>query len=291
MLYPKSVIACLAGAALLNGCTSDSADQLYPTNDEAAQVIYDQQLKTIIEDKCISCHLYHLEGANRYDSFDKTKSSIGQMVERITATSNIVMPPAESSQLTEDEKLVFQEFLDVLNSDGGVPPAPVPGSLGKVQVNWTAYKYADSLQRSGVGGSFDSISYTLNTEASGTIDILQDATVTIATASVNIDGNDGLRTTNVKDNFFSVFSPKIEGRVISYSDTEARIRFSMNAIEREIPFQLQVVSDTLKLKGTIPDMNVFGWKRAYEMLELVCGEFHENKVWPDIELEASILLE
>ena len=86
MPYFKSVISCLAGIVLLNGCTSDSADQLYPTNDDAALVIYDQQLKTIIEDKCISCHLYHLEGANRYDSFDKTKSSIGQMVERITAS-------------------------------------------------------------------------------------------------------------------------------------------------------------------------------------------------------------
>ncbi|KAA1243541.1 hypothetical protein [Aquimarina sp. RZ0] len=276
-----SVILVLFFTAI--SCISESADNLFPTNDVEANIVYETELKSVIESKCISCHSYHLEGSNRYDTFDKTKSSIGQMLERINAVSNIVMPPDESPQLTEGEKLIFQEFFDVLNN--GSEPVVLPFKL-----TWTAYKYAIFEERGGVSGTFEDIQYVLNQEYEEPIDILKDAEIRINTASVNIDGLEGVRTMNVGTQFFPFFTSQIKGKVSSYTQDIAVISFEMNGIEQEVIFDVIIEEDILKLTGTIDDMSFFEWDEAYNQLETVCGEFHENMVWPDIDLEAEILL-
>ncbi len=272
---PSMVVVLL----LLTGCVSENAEELFPTNDVAATAIYDSSLKSIIENKCINCHVYHLEGTNRYDTYEKTKSSIGQMLERINATSNISMPPDESPQLTEEEKLVFLDFFNVLNSDDDSEDDD------EIKLTFTAYKYPIFEERVGVSGTFRNIQYQLNEDYTEPIHMLQDATVNIETSLIDLDGPEGLRTMNIKNHFFAFFSPSITGQVISYNETEAIISFTMNNNTHDVNFNVSIEDDKLVLKGTIDDLNLFNWTDAYDELEVVCGELHENKVWPDLDLE------
>ncbi len=268
----------------VTGCISENAEELFPTNDAEATLIYENSLKSIIENKCINCHNFHLEGSNRYDNFEKTKSSISQMLERINSNSNISMPPDESPQLSEDEKLVFQEFLAVLNSDGGEPPIEEE----KIILTFTAYKYPIFEERGGVSGTFRNIQYQFNQDYTEPLDMLKDADVRIITNSVDIDGEEGLRTMNVGKHFFAFFSPIIEGRVVSYNDTEAIISFTMNDNTQNVNLDVSIENNKLMLSGTIEDMNLFNWEDSYKELETVCGEFHMNKVWPDIDIKLEI---
>lgn len=282
MLYKRLIktIVSILFTFVIIGCTEDSAEKLYPTNDIEASAFYESNLKPIIQEKCISCHVYHLEGANRYDTYEKTKSSISQMIERINSNSNIVMPPADSAQLTDEEKQIFDEFINILNSNDN--------ETARVDVAWTAYKYIDFDSRGPVSGNFDSIDYTLNiTDIENPEDILRDAEILIDASSVNV-GDEPQRTGNVKL-FFSVFTSEISGKIIEYTDTKAIISFTMNGVSIDnISFDIVLEEDQLMLIGSIPDMNLFNWKDGYDALESVCGDFHENKVWQDIDIKAVI---
>lgn len=269
------------GLLVMTGCTSEQADVEYPVNDAAAQEYYTTTLKQVIDNKCISCHIYHIEGNNRYDTYEKTKSNIVQMVSRISSTSNTVMPPADAVQLTQEESESFQTFLALLSVNEEEVPA------ARIQIEWTAYKYPDYDNRAGVSGTFDEISYELNENAIAPIDLLDNAKVTVNTSSVNV-GNESERTTNV-GTFFSAFTPDIIGDVISYDNNEVTILFEMNGITATETFDVVVNEDSLVLSGSIPDMNIFDWQLGYDALNSVCGDYHENKVWEDIDVTIVIL--
>ena len=271
---------------LITSCTSEQADTLYPTNDAAALEFYNNTLQPVIETKCISCHLYHLEGSNRYDNFEKTKSNIVQMLDRVNATSNIVMPPADAVQLTDTEKEHFQQFIDLLNSDENTPEAIDQ----RIKINWTAYKFPDFNNRSGVSGTFDDLTYQLNEDFENPVDILKDAVVTVNTGSVNIGGRESLRSQNVLQ-FFTAFTPNIEGKVINYNKNTATIEFKMNDITQSLNFRVTTDNEKLTLTGKVPNMNSFNWQAGYDALEKVCGEYHDNKVWEDVDVVIEVLLE
>lgn len=272
---------------LIAGCKSESADLLYTTNDEEAKALYTSELQSIIEEKCISCHIYHLEGLNRYDSYDKTKAAISTIIQRVNAADNSIMPPADSAPLTTDEMDLFNEFLSVLNSKGTTNETDEP--ILPVQINWTAYKYP--INREGVGGTFDDVEYSFNTDYRNIVDLLNNATITINTSSVNVSNNEPLRTGNV-GMFFEYFTSEIIGTVISYSETEAIVEFEMNNITNEVSLSVSVSEDesTITLSGAIENMEVFNWQEGYNALEDVCGEFHEYVLWPDIDIEAIITI-
>jgi len=262
------------------GCTSDRADELYAVNDEAAQRFYVSTLKSVVDNKCISCHTYHLEGSNRYDTYEKLRSNIVQIIARINSQSNIVMPPKEATRLTVVEKDNFKDFLDLLNSDIEVKDTP------RVKIVWTAYKYPDFDNRVGVSGTFDELrEIVLNENFKTPIDILKN----VNTSSVNV-GNESERTGNVSS-FFKAFTPDIIGNVISYTKDEAVINFRMNTIEEQVTFNVILEENRIILKGKIPNMNSFNWKKAYDVLESVCGEYHQNKLWEDVDISIEILLE
>ena len=123
------------------------------------------------------------------------------------------------------------------------------------------------------------------------MDILQNADVRIITNSVDIDGEEGLRTMNVGNHFFAFFSPTIEGQVVNYTEAEATISFTMNDNTQNVNFDITIENNKLILRGTIEDMNLFNWEDSYKELETVCGEFHMDKVWPDVDLELEIPIE
>ena len=62
MSFDKVIIVftLLFSCLLFTNCTSESAEELYVSNDAAAKIVYNSKLKTIIGNKCISCHDYHL---------------------------------------------------------------------------------------------------------------------------------------------------------------------------------------------------------------------------------------
>ena len=280
MRYCKAIIILLICTAI--SCTTEQADSLYPVNDAQAQAFYTSTLKNVIDTKCISCHIYHVEGNNRYDNYEKTKSNIVQMVSRINSNSNTVMPPADATQLTEEEASYFQEFLDLLNADDDTPEP-------RVQIEWTAYKYPDYDNRAGVSGTFDTVTYTFNESGDTPVSILEDAIVTVDASSVNV-GNESERTQNVFT-FFAAFTPDILGTVTSFTDTTVTIDFEMNSITTTQVFDVTILSDRLVLTGSIPDLSIYNWDAGYDALEAVCGEYHENKLWEDVDVTINILLE
>ncbi|KAA5825719.1 YceI family protein [Algibacter amylolyticus] len=280
MRYNRIVfLIAIVQLCLFTSCTSNHADELYPSNDAEAKVYYETTLKSVIDNKCISCHLYHTEGANRYDSYEKSKSNISQMLERINATTNIVMPPADQEQLTEDEKNSFKTFLDILQSE---TPQGNP-----IKVTWTAYKYPDFDNRAGVSGTFNTvISYNLNSTAENLIDLLNGANVVIDASSVNV-GNEPERTQNVAS-FFNAFTAQISGTVDSYNNENAWVTFNMNGISQQVVLNVSLETNKIILDGTIPDLNVFNWENAYNVFNAICGEYHENKLWEDVKISIEI---
>ena len=279
----KLILIYLIGIFFNIGCVSESSDKLFPSNDAEARVVFDEQLSTILNAKCLSCHNFHSEGSSRYDSFDKTKSAISNIIKRINATDNAIMPPLGEAVLTTAEKQVFENFLSILNSE---PDVNVEAS--KCAIFWTAYKYEDFDTRVGVSGTFDEVFYNLNNNAEKTIDLLANANIIINTASVNIDDKEGVRTTNVKSAFFAFLEPTITGKVIEYNEKEAVVALSLNGINKQMVFDVTEKDDHLLLKGKIEDLGFFKWDQAFDELNKVCGEFHENKLWPDIDINVRI---
>jgi len=276
-------------AIVIVSCITDSADVSYPANDEVAEAIYNSELQSIIENKCISCHIYHLEGDIRYDTYAKTKSSISQMMERINSTSNTIMPPADSAQLTDAEIDVFNEFLIALTSDSGADE-DVEIEEEPVKINWTAYKYPNFYERAGVSGAFNNLEYSFNKEGESLVDILEDATITISASSVFVnDDVSGEKTINVGV-FFEYFTPSIIGKVISYSEAEADVLFEMNGVSESVTLYVEVLEDTNQviLSGNIPDLAVFNWEVAHDAFQVICGGYHEGKLWPDVAIKATV---
>ncbi|MEW7278204.1 hypothetical protein ABW636_06380 [Aquimarina sp. 2201CG1-2-11] len=272
--------------SIIVGCSSDTEEDLRGEEkiNKEAKIFYQNNLKSIIDTKCISCHEYHQIGSSRYDSYEKIKPVIHEILDRIETKSINMMPPADAKQLTMEEKLVFRQFLETLTSIAD------EDTDNKIQIKWTAYKYPDFDNRVSVSGNFDEISYTFNENYGDVpIDIIKDAEVIIKTETVNV-GNNEERSKNIR-HFFSFFTPTISGKVKKYNTESAYINFEMNGIEQEVIFAITINDSELLLKGVIPDMSFFNWQNAYDELNKICGEQHQNKLWNDIAIEVVIRLD
>ncbi len=271
--------------SIMIGCSNDSEEDL-KINEEPnkeAELFYQNNLKPIIESKCISCHTYHKVGASRYDSYQKTKPAIHEMLKRIEAKTINMMPPEEVTQLTIEEKQVFQRFLDKLNLEEEEVDR-------KINVQWTAFKYPDFNSRVSVSGNFDEMDYVFNEDyGEKPVDILKNAEVTIKAESVNVENNEE-RSKNIRY-FFSFFTTIIKGKITKYDIEKAHVNFEMNGIIKEVIFDISINDSELFLNGVIPDMNLFNWEKAYSKLNEVCGEYHQNKLWNDIAIEIKIRLD
>jgi len=278
---------------LIVSCRSETADVLFPANEQAVE-LYNNQISTILESKCISCHQGYHSGS--YGDYNATVASLSQIIERINANDNTIMPPSGEVALTAEELELFDQFLEYVNSDGG---GSVDNEVEEEEeevafaMSWTAYKYPDRFsanrEGAGVGGTFNEIEYSFNTNYSDIIDILDGATVNINTSSVNVADNEPLRTGNV-GLFFAAFTPDIVGTVTSYTETEVDIEFEMNGISEEVTFEVEVDEEEglITLSGSIETLEAFNWQAGYDAIQEVCGELHEGTLWPDVSLEAVI---
>jgi hypothetical protein len=205
------------------------------------------------------------------------------------ADANTLMPPRSAAVLTEAEKAVFRTFYEQLQE----PVArlqPIQNPDYQVVLTWTAYKFPDSVNRIGVSGTFDKIYINYKTtQAASIYDYLQDCEIIINTSTANI-GNDPVKNNNIRNHFFRFFTPVIHGQVLNVNEhtKKATVRFTLNGIAREVLFSIAEVNKDLIFTGTLPDINAFGAQPALNALQTVCGELHQNKVWPDISLRAEI---
>ena len=139
-------------------------------------------------------------------------------------------------------------------------------------------------------GTFDEIFITYKKkEAADIYEYISDAEILIPTNSTNI-GNDPLKSANVINHFFSFFTPVIHVQVmdVDIPSKKARVKITINGLSQEVTFNMEEVKEDLVFTGKIEDIGYFNAETALDALQRVCGEFHQDKVWPDISLKAEI---
>ena len=274
------------GFAFLS-CESENVEEKF-FGDAPGKEHYNLNVAPLLDAKCFSCHTYHNTPTTRYDTYLSAAGAIDQIVTRVTATNASIMPPVGGgTPLTAQEIEILKEFQRQVSED------MQPSDELELKLEFTAYKYPNFDDRDGVGGTFNEIYYSYkHEEANDIYSYLTDAEITITTSSVNLANNDPLRSGNVRENFFSVFTPVIHCKVlsISQSDKKAMVEISMNNFTRQVDFNIEDNGMDIHFRGKLDDIiNDWGAMPALEKLAEVCGDYHEGKVWPDVDLEMSIL--
>lgn len=156
---------------------------------------------------------------------------------------------------------------------------------------WTAYKFTT---RAGVSGTFDDITVTNTQTSENKLDVLTGAEFSITTGSVN-SGNPE-RDPKVVEFFFGKLANTgtITGKINSIKDGEAVISLKMNDKNVDIVGHISEDGDKVSLTAKV-DMNDFDGMEAVTSLNEKChdkhtGEDGESKLWPDVSIEVSTVL-
>lgn len=64
--------------------------------------------------------------------------------------------------------------------------------------------------------------------------------------------------------------------------------FTINGLSQGVLFDMEEIEEDLVFTGKIEDIGYFNAKTALDALQQVCGEYHQDKAWPDISLKAEI---
>lgn len=249
----------------------------------AGKEYYLNYVYPILTNKCFSCHNYHNSESNRYDTYPKAAANAEEMANRTNATNSSIMPPVSWEPLTEEEKEIFKSFYALLEEG-------IDSQEYKVSISWTAYKFPDSLNREAVTGTFDEIFINYkNEDAADIYEYLEGAEAIINSNSANVN-NDQLKNVNLRNYFFSIFSPVIYCRVTDLSPDMkiATVNVTMNRISRDLRFEISEQNEDLVFIGTITNLNRFDSQAAIDSLQKACGAYHKNTIWPDITLKAEI---
>ncbi len=158
-----------------------------------------------------------------------------------------------------------------------------------VTIEWTAFKFPTFEDRVGVSGTFDSYEYKFARNANNILDQLDGAEITIPTSSINV-GNSATKTANIATYFFPFLASKIDCEVKSIDRESAEIAISINDVTVHSIFEVNLdeANRTVKMSGGIEDLMVFGAQKAFKELNMVCGEYHDGFVWPDVTIEVTI---
>lgn len=267
----------------LQSCKKENVKAKFYSDAGAGNEYYLNHVYPILTNKCFSCHNYHNSESNRYDTYSKAASNAEEMANRTNATDANIMPPVSWEPLTEEEKEIFKSFYELV--EGGTISQEY-----KVSISWTAYKFPDSLNRAAVTGTFDDIFINYkNEDAADIYEYLKDAEAIINSNSVNVNG-DQLKNLNLRNYFFSMFSPVIYCRVTDISPDRkiATVNVTMNRISHDIRLEISEQNENLVFIGTINNLNRFDSESAIDFLQKACGAYHKNTIWPDIGLKAEI---
>lgn len=273
----------LSTFVFLQSCKQENVEAKFFGGPGAGKEYYLKHVYPILTNKCFSCHNYHNTESNRYDTYSKAAANAKEMADRTHATNANRMPPVSWAPLTEEEKEIFKSFYELV--EGGSVSQEY-----KVSMTWTAYKYPDSLNRAAVTGTFDDIFINYkNGDADNIYQHLEGAEAIINSSSVNTN-NDELKNFNLRNYFFSLFSPVIYCKVrdISADKKRAIVNVTMNKISHDITFEISEQNESLLFTGTISDLTLFNCEAAIDSLQKVCGAHHKNTIWPDISLRAEV---
>jgi hypothetical protein len=272
----------LSAVTIFKSCEKENVeDKFYKGS--AGKEYYLNNVYPILSNKCFSCHNYHNSSSSRYDTYSKAAAIAEEMTDRTHATNANIMPPVSSAPLTEEEKEIFRNFYELVKG----------GSVTKeykVSISWTAHKFPDSLNRAAVSGTFNDLFINYKNKHAGDIyQYLKDAEIIINSNSVNTN-NDELKNSNLRNYFFSIFSPVIYCKVTDISPVtmSAIVNVTMNGISENVFFEIKEEGENLLFRGTISNINNFNSQQAIDSLHKVCGTYHQNKLWPDISLKAKI---
>ena len=159
-------------------------------------------------------------------------------------------------------------------------------------LKWTAFK---TTKRIGVSGSFDSISIIAK-KTTGTIkELLENAEITINTASVN--SNNAIRDPKIVEFFFGTFSaPKeILGTIDSMTNDKIYIGITMNGVEKTVESGYSIAGNLLEINTVInlPDWNA---ENGLSELSSECGDLNKgeegmSKFWPEVAINITCPVE
>ena len=288
-----SSVAIFLSLVFSQGCVEENVEEKFLNESVVAKEYYFTNVLPVLNSKCFSCHTYHTSSGTRYDTYAKAAAVAEEMARR-TSSNNpaIAMPPPSAEPLTEEEKQAIQQFLQLVkgSDENAIDTAGEDSQDYGISVSWTAYKFPDFQSRVGVTGTFDELFITYKKkEAADIYEFLTEAEIMIPTNSTNV-GNDPLKSANVINHFFSYFTPVIHGQVIGIDapSKKAIVKFTINGLSQEVIFDMEEIEEDLVFTGKIEDIGYFNTKTALDALQRVCGEYHQDKVWPDISLRAEI---
>lgn len=111
----KFLIPALILSLFLMQCTNTSGDDLIPQDqqqqnpDPTANVTYNNTIKSVMTNNCISCHGNPPSGGapNSYTTYTQVKNDVNKIIEFINSASN-PMPP--SGQMPSSTRSLFQQW-------------------------------------------------------------------------------------------------------------------------------------------------------------------------------------
>ncbi|UTW63557.1 YceI family protein [bacterium SCSIO 12741] len=163
-----------------------------------------------------------------------------------------------------------------------------------VSVDWTAFKFTE---RTGVGGTFDSVSVVANGTKENPAQLLNDAQLSIYTSSVNSNNAD--RDKKIGNRFFGNLTDgeMMQGEVVAMNEEEnlVEVRLTMNGKQQIVTMDYEIDGLSLTLKGSV-DLAEWEATAAVDSLNAVCYELHKgedgvSKLWNDVDITVKALLE
>ncbi len=153
-------------------------------------------------------------------------------------------------------------------------------------LRWTAYK---TTKKIGVSGTFDSISIECQ-NTSGTIkELLENAKITINTASVN--SNNKIRDPKIVKFFFGNLSipSKITGFIESVSDNKVHIVLTMNGLKKTVISDFSIANKMLNI-NTIINLTDWNAQSSLSALNKECEDLHKDidgisRLWPEVAID------
>lgn len=160
------------------------------------------------------------------------------------------------------------------------------------QIDWTAFKFNE---RTGVGGTFDRFDISGLQAADDPKEVFKYAKFSIPVASVNSNNAD--RDRKILKHFFGSMAETatLSGQMIEMGDESAAVAISMNNRTDTVDLDLNMDGERVSLSGTI-EMSMWDAVASIDSLNTICYDLHKgadgiSKLWPDVELSISTVLE
>lgn len=119
MKHSALTLTLLIAALFFSSCSKDEEENIIPDNTntnielKAAEEYFNQNLKTLITAKCVSCHTgYHSSGSNNFSVFTNARNKASQMYDQV----NQGTMPKGGSKLSDNDINKFKSFKELVDA-------------------------------------------------------------------------------------------------------------------------------------------------------------------------------